>query len=859
MPGPAPNGSVPPLPGWVIRRTRLLERLGRGVRGPLTVVTGPPGSGKTMLVNSWAVMGPRPCGPVVWLSGDRTPSTAEGLRAGLVECLPCAGVRPDTTPPADAASLLAGLDAPVVLVLDDLRPGRDPALAGFLTHLVERAGPGLRLVITARSDPPLPLRRYALAGRLTEIRAGDLAFDEHEIAAILAQHGVRLAPASLRALGERTEGWAAGVRLAAMSMQAHPDPEAFVEQFAGDDHAVVGYLMEEVLDAQPPGVRRLLLATSVVDRVNAELAAELAGGGAGRDFAALVRHNAFVMPLGHGWYRCQTMIREALLLVLRHESPAEVPELHRRAAAWFDRTDHLAEAVQQAVRAGDWRRASRMVVDRLAIGRVLGLRPADPLTGLFGDMPGDLAFAGPEPEPAVVAAAVETARGDERACAAALQHADRLMERMPGARAHTARLCAGLVRLARQRPAETAGTGGVPRLPERVLRDRPELHALLLSTHAAAALWTGRLPEAARLLDTAVAAATRAGGDFQRRSCLGHLALVEALRGRFTHAAELTGHAARLPEVSTSPAGRRVAVAHLACAWVRLEHYELKAARAELNKAGQALREHPDPLMSMVRRLVGARVELARGRPERALEVLGVIGGTTGRVPWLERRLRLTAAEAHLALGAADAALVAAEQAGGTGTTGSAVALARAEMCRGRPSVAADLMRHALVEPVSVPVDVQVEAWLFNAYLSYAGEDSAKGRRSLDRALRLAEREQIRLPFALSGQWLHPVLRRDPELVRPHHGLLEPLHLGDPPSTEGADGTQGAVVERLSPRESDVLRGLARMMTTEEIAADLCLSVNTVKTHLKSVYRKLGVTRRAEAVRRARHLSILEG
>ncbi|WP_157995797.1 LuxR C-terminal-related transcriptional regulator [Thermomonospora amylolytica] len=655
------------------------------------------------------------------------------------------------------------------------------------------------------------------------------------------------------------------MRLAAVSMQEHPDPEAFVEQFAGDDHAVVSYLLEEVLDALPADIRDLLLRTSVVDRVNAELAAELAGGRTGQGFAELVRRNAFFTPLGHGWYRCHPMIREALGLVLRHESPAEVPELHRRAAAWFDRAGHLTEAVRQAVQAGDWRYATRLVVDRVAIGRVLGLRPADPFTDLFDRMPDDLAFAA-EPEPAVVAAAVKAAQGDDRACAAALQHADRLLHDTDDARVRTARLCADLVHLAR--PTDGAGPGGradgvpepLPALRERVLRDRPEAHALLLSARATTALREGRLPEAARLFDAAADAAVRAGGDFQCRFCLGHLALVEALQGRFGHAAELAGRAARLPEVSASPPGRRITAAHLACAWVHLEHCEFTAAREELDKAGQALREHPDPLMSVLRRLVDARLENARGRPERALEAVGEIGDIAApRMPWAERRLRLVAAEAHTALGAPDEAILLAEQAGGIRAAGAAVALARAEMSRGRPAAAADMTRHALAEPASMPIDLQVEAWLLHAYLCYAGQEPAQGRRSLDRALRLAEREQVRLPFALSRRWLHPVLRRDPELARPYTRLLAPLCMGDVTGSAVPGGrAETAVVERLSPRETDVLTCLARMMTTEEIAAELCLSPNTVKTHLQSIYRKLGVTRRVEAVRRARSLSILK-
>lgn len=833
----------PSLPEWVVLRPRLLERVSKGSRGRLTLVTGPPGCGKTVTVGSWAATERRPCGPIVWLTGE------EALgEHGTVE---------------DVAERLARMDTPVVLVLDDFGPDRGSALADRVTFLLRHAGPGLHIIAMARSDPLIPLRRYALAGQLTELRADDLAFGPSEIAAVLAQHGVRLAPEPLRALGDRTEGWAAGVRLAAMSMESHPDPEAFVARFAGDDQAVVEYLVEEVLDAQPAGMRHLLLATSVVDRVNAELAARLAGDEVGRGFAELVRGNAFVTPLGDGWYRYHRMFREALRLVLRHESPAAAPRLNRRAAAWFDRHDDPAEAVRQAVRAGDWGYASWMVVDRVAIGRVLGLRPADSLAGPFQDMPGDEVFAGSEPEPAVVAAAAALSRGDERACAAALQHADRLLRRIPAGDARAARLCADLVRLARYRPHDGAEAGDLasaaPELGRFLDRDdRPELNALLVSSRAATALHDGRLDEAARLFGTALDAATRAGGDYQRRSCLGHLALIEALLGRFAHGAALAGRAARLPEVSVSPAGRRTAAAHLASACVSLERYELGAAEDELEKAALAVRDRPDLLMAKVHRLISARVEIARGRPRRAVELLDGDGDGTRRVPWLERRMRLVAAEAATAQGAGDDARVCAERAGGAGSPGSAVALAQAELCRGEPGAAQELVRHALPESAAVPADVRVEAWLLDARLAYDAGDQLRGRRSLQRALRLAERELMVLPLALARTWLNEALRRDPDLLRLHRGLLGPLHLNAGPPGDDARAADLAAVEALSAREVDVLRRLALMMTTEEIGADLCLSINTIKTHLKSIYRKLGVTRRGEAVRRARRLSLLE-
>ncbi|WP_344595416.1 LuxR C-terminal-related transcriptional regulator [Actinomadura vinacea] len=841
----------PYLPEWAVPRPRLMERLRKGVRGPLTVITGPPGSGKTITALMWAAASTRPI--ICWVGCDDSTVTVRGFCAALAEGLSRAGVAEPASHEAALAAALREAGVPVAVVIDDFpaRPGSAPA--EVVNRLLRNAGPGFRAVVLSRSDSPLPLHRHRLAGELTEIRAGDLAFGDREIAAVLAQHGVRLGRAAQRALRERTGGWPAGIRLAAMSMEAHPDPEAFAARFAGDDQSVVGYLMEEVVDAQPPDARWTLLATSVVPSVNAELAGVLAGE-AGRAFPDVVRRNAFAAPLGRGWYGYHHMFGEALRLILRHESPAMVPELHRRAAAWFERCGRPVEAVRHAVRTGDRRFASRLVVDRLAIGHVLGLRPREALSGMFESMPDEDTLAGAEPEPAIVAAAVAARRGDGPLCSAALDHAGRLLQRAPDEAAWPARLCLAAVELCRPGASAFAAASGdaaglLGDVPDRLLDDRPELRALALAGRAGARAWDGRLPEAARLFEAALAAAEQAGGDFQRKRCLGDLALTEALRGNVVRAAELAARAGRLPEKSVSPEGRRVATAHLASAWEHLERWRIDAARTELARASLASSGCADPFSTAVQCLVRARAEMCRGRPEHALRDLRAAEAIVPRPGWLGRRLALAAAEAHESAGDVEAARRDAERAGGTAALDTAVVLARIEAGGGAAETAAAMLRSALARSAGAPAGVRVEAWLLDARLAYRTADRRRGRYSLERALRLARHEEIRRPFALSSSWLLPVLRGDPEMLRRCHPLLA---APPPPPGDGA-----ALVEPLSSRELEVLRSVAQLMTTEEIASALCLSVNTVKTHLKSVYRKLAVTRRGEAVRRARQLFLL--
>ena len=234
------------------------------------------------------------------------------------------------------------------------------------------AGPGLRLVVSSRMDPPLRLHRYRLAGQLTEIGGSDLAFSVAEAGLLMARHGCTLSADSLECLTRRTEGWAAGLRLAAIALDTHPDPEQFVQELAAEDSAVTGYLVEEVLGTQPPQVRDLLLSTSIVEHVSAESASELAGDEqTGAILPALAHANAFVQPIGCGWYRYHTLFAEMLRLKLRREHPDRIAPLHRRAARWYERNGQLADAVRHAAQASDWPLAARMVIDGLAIGEII--------------------------------------------------------------------------------------------------------------------------------------------------------------------------------------------------------------------------------------------------------------------------------------------------------------------------------------------------------------------------------------------------------------------------------------------------------------------------------------------------------
>ncbi|HEY1347063.1 MAG TPA: AAA family ATPase, partial [Streptosporangiaceae bacterium] len=323
--------TIPGRPDWAVPRPRLDRLIADGVRGPLTALIGPPGMGKTLAMASWAA-GNQSSSPVAWVTLDEFDNRPRVLWSHVMAALRRAGVAvPHASWSAACvdtmdheflvrlAAALAAAEPPVVLVLDDIHLLTErPALQG-LTYLMRNAPQGLRVVVASRIDPLLSLHRFRLTGELTEIRADQLAFSVPEAGLLMAQHDVALPQDALECLTARAEGWAAGLRLAAISMHGHPDPEQFVKEFVAEDSPVVGYLVEEVLNAQPPGIRDLLLRTSILDSFGAGIVGELSDGHPVNDVSDLVRANAFVLPAGSGWYRYHALFADVLRLKLRHE------------------------------------------------------------------------------------------------------------------------------------------------------------------------------------------------------------------------------------------------------------------------------------------------------------------------------------------------------------------------------------------------------------------------------------------------------------------------------------------------------------------------------------------------------------
>ncbi|MFF4836903.1 LuxR C-terminal-related transcriptional regulator [Streptomyces sp. NPDC001315] len=866
---------VPPeRPTTFLRRARLVARLDRALSTPLTLVDGPAGAGKTLLVADWAADLGR---PVAWLTTETADRAPGVFWAYLMQALRTGGtpLPPDVGCPAQAsrvdhallARLAAGLSdrtVPAILVLDEFERVPSLEIAEQLEFVLHHAGRGLRLVLVTRNEPLLPLHRYRAAGSMTEIRGADLAFTPEEAAAVLEIHGLRLTDASVRGLVRRTQGWAAGLRLCALAAQQSPDPERYLKEFEAGRSTIADFLLAEVLKRQRPETQDLLLRVSVVERFRAGLADTLTGRtDAGTILARLRRENAFVEPLGHEWYRLHPLFAEILRAHLRERHPGLETRLHRRAASWLSRWGSLGETLAHGSAAGDWQFTSRTFVDDLAIGQLFSGLYTDDLAELFSRMTADA--GGPAVN--LVRAARELAGHDLDRGLAHLRHAEQDLgadtaDTVDRADLAPARLSAALLEAlvgrltgspARAERAAEAARELRRALPADRLERHPELTALLLAHLGATRLWAGRFDEARAALSQAVGCAGGVATAPARHDALAHLALIDYLDGRPGRAEKGAVAAMKEAERYGLPPSSRLGIGRLVLAAVAVERDELDEAQALLDQVAEAHSGPQDPVMAAAGGITGARLLLARGDARKAAEAGAPAVTAAVFSPWAETEAALVTAAALLAEGRPKAAAKLLEPQAGH-RPACAVAAARAELAAGNTTQALDILDR-LPARAGGPA-LTVRATLVRAQAADRAGDAATAQRLVAQALRDARRECLRRPFIEAGPWIRPLLGTGPnrELAR---GWLS-VHPG-PHAVPAHDGTRQAapVVERLSTRERDVLQRLAQVMSTEEIALDLYVSVNTVKTHLKSLYRKLSVNRRGDALRRARELGLL--
>ncbi|WP_272472594.1 LuxR C-terminal-related transcriptional regulator [Baekduia alba] len=855
-------------------RARLHQRLDQAVDRPVTLVAAPPGAGKTMLLAAWLDAREHSgSAAAAWVSLDRDAVALPGLWARLVAALGPGTLRgaAPATPERVAERLLSAAEAkpgraPLVVVLDDLQDADGPVLAAVLATLVRRPS-RLRLVLSTRHDPDLPLHRLRVSGELAELRGADLAFTAPEAAQLLAGHDVHLAEEDLGQLVARTEGWAAGLRLAALSLAGHPDPGALVADFAGDDRAIVGFLIEEVLSRQPPDVRELLLRTSVVDRVSGPLADALTGATGGHDtLAALVRANAFVVPVDrhNRWFRYHGLFAELLRSQLACRGAEAVAEQHRRAAAWYAEAERPADAVRHAARGGDWDLAESVLAEHWIELRLDGAGAT--LDQVVGQLSADALER--RPHVALVAAARSLDEGDGERAAALMRTAAGQRAGLSGRRRALLTRDLSLLRLERARRGGDAAAGLRERAVaaaitcddahrDRVARALAHLELGRLQAAAGDATAEGELRRAAELAQQAGAAPVEHAAGAER-------AWLCAQDGRLRQATLAADALLDRRGEGCEPA---LTPAHLARALAAAESGNTLLAASELDRAahasiaGGAL---PDRLTALGLLLVRSRL-LAADDHEGAVAVLAALDLLLDDwVPPAAARMHARAAHARLLTRTAAAAatlrsdVAAAEDDDELAQQAPlAVALARAELAAGDPAGAL-LRARAVVDRADVAGCDAVAALAVAAAAAEVQQERHAAAELTERALELAEPEGLRLGLADTTPGLDPVFAHLLRFGTSHRSLIgEVQELAASGSAGAATADVMPLRDELSERELAVLRYLPTMLTAGEIAAELFVTVNTVKSHLKSIYRKLDARGRRDAVRRARELGLV--
>jgi LuxR family transcriptional regulator, maltose regulon positive regulatory protein len=872
----------PRTPLRQVFRQRLIDLLDAGARQLLTLLSAPAGAGKTALLASWSSAG-QPPGPLAWVSLDAGDNEADRFWAHALAALCRSGAVPSDSPlrtlgPASASSDsflprlvsgLAELPTPVVLVLDDLHDITDATVLTGLEFLLRHAPPQLRLVLATRVDPPLPLQRLLVSGQLTQVRATDLAFTVAEVGELLAtcEHQPRLSDDDLALLQARTEGWAAGLRLAVLSLEGQPDPHRFVTEFAGDDKSIADYLTGEVLDRQPEEMRSFLLRTCIVDELNGNLADALTGGRDGEAMLArLERANGFVTTVGwrRSSYRYHQLFAELLRYQLRCQEPDQVGTLHKRAAGWYAGHGLAVHAIQQALMAEDWRYAADLMAKH---GPSIILRgDAATLHGLVGRLPVDLVQA--DPELVLLGAADRIVLGDPDAAAAYLRAASQGAELLSEERRGRFALLLAIVNTALAwqvgdlERVEAVGEEALA-LQSRVGTDGgdDEVLAITHSAVGAAALWVGHLDDAELQLREGLAVAVRAGLPSQQFACQSQLALVHAMRAELDEAARCATNAREIA-AAQSPSSMQAAAAHLALAWVAYYRDDLSEASRHADQAAAASGAGWQPMLLGVA-ILRARLQRARGDMAGALDKVAVVRRDLAswrppRALW--RWLLLTEAELRTAAGQPQSvsAIRKSLDHSGPSSGGEAVLLARLQLAEGDPVGAAATLASCLdgTAPTGFLM-VPAEAWLLDAIARDALADHERAATSLKRALGLAQQGGFRRSFLDAGAPARSLLARYRQRVPTSWSYLDELLQASAEAAQQVAVPEPRLIEHLTEREHTVLRYLPSLMTYEEIAADLYVSLNTVKTHAYGIFRKLGVTGRRQAVRSARELHLL--
>ncbi|MFD2416794.1 helix-turn-helix transcriptional regulator [Amycolatopsis pigmentata] len=844
--------AVPRMPASFVRREPLRALLGKAVEAPVTLVAAPAGYGKTVLLADWVETAGGEEKAWVSLDGaDNEPrrfwgGTLEALR----ECVPTDSPLAKLEPPeaGDQAGFLAEIvDAldflphPVCLVLDDLHEVTARETMHGLETLIRHQPAMLRLVLSSRADPPLPLARLRMEGRLGMLRAHDLRFSEEDAERLLRATGVTLTGDQLHLLVERTGGWAAGLRLAARPLREAGDRDAFLADFAGDDHAVADYLVGEVLARWPEDTVDFLQVISVCDEADPLLAEVLSGReDAGAVLDALERESALVMAVGRDGvvaYRTHPLLRTYLRGDLHRRRPELAADLHRVAAAWFasgaqphKALDHAAEADERGTVVD---LLHRHAVPLLLNGDHLLVRRALSIIGAPA--------AAEDPWLALISAVAHLEAGELTAAHASLTDAG------AGSRGELMslrRLVATTYALARGEAPEIEATQW-----REVFGDGPGLEAWARLGAGWAFIRTGERDHARRELDAVDRLAREQGLGYLVMHGLTARAVASGMDGDY-------GTMERACAESVAIADRHdwrrcpwLAMSRLMLGFARLMRLDPAGALEDAARAAETAGDAPDPALRYLVRVLRGAAWFDAGRHSDALQLLRGARwdlADTALLPELAVTAALAEYRCALRLGHHTAArevfLWAKRRAPRAPELPLMIAWDR--FARGDID-AADRAADTVVDTASSPV--RLEGWLVKCAVAIRSGRRTFARTALGNAVRLAEPDVLIRPFRQADEQVRQLLAEqiggfggaDAFAARIRRALsdMDGRGPGDGPLTE---------------REHVVLSRLTSQASLDEVAVDLAVSVNTIKTHVRAIYAKLGVNNRRAAAAAAR-------
>jgi LuxR family transcriptional regulator, maltose regulon positive regulatory protein len=895
-----------PQPGFV-PRPRLAGRLNEGLARQLILVCAPAGSGKTALLADWARRGR--C-PVAWLSldaGDNDPArlwrhavaALERVRPGISE-----RVGPLLGPPAPPSfeglvtALVNELDAEpgkdeVLLVLDDYHLIDSQAVHASLRFLLEHLPPGLRLVLTSRSDPPLPLARLRASGQLAELRADDLRFTTDEAAALLREAaGADLPDAAVAVLAARTEGWAAGLQLAALSLRGQEDPAGFVAAFSGSHRYVLDYLAGEVLDRQTEELRGFLLETSVLERLSGALCDAVTGRADSQVMLEAIEHaGLFLVPLDEvrGWWRYHQLFADLLRVRLRQQRPERIPVLHRNAAAWHSEHGPADAAVRHAIAAGDMNWAARLMeqyFDELFYLHGEGAT----LERWFSALPAGTIRSRPRLLVARAAQVDTGGRAEEVGGlldAAEHAYADAADEPFEPSAGRAASLLVNVpatIAVFRAYLAELRGDAeGAASFAAQALAEIGEGERMLdfiTQGHLAIAEWLGgRLAESEQAFTSSIAGWRTAGLPTLIAWGGHHLGQVQRAQGRLDAALGTYQEALEFNAPRGRPTTPAAGIAYVGLGEVSYQRGDLDAALGYLTEGVALCRQftYAPPLATGLATLAWTRQ--AGGDPSGALDAMGEAErampgpavGLLNPVPAQRARLLLARGEVAAAarwtiergLGPDDEPAYPREP--------EYLVLARVLLARDRPGPALALLDRMLAAAAAqdrAGSIIEIQALRALALAAAGDQDAAVD--VLAAALTLACPQGYVRVFADEGPPMAALLGRLVAAQKTGRSAARGVDLGCLARVlrafGGKDDAQGAgrdaaavpgLAEQLTARELEILVLLAAGMPNPRIAEQLVVTVDTVKKHVSHLLGKLGAANRTEAVTRARQLGLI--